>query len=57
MLKFIKKVYNLTPKEKGDYIRLSYERKRKSASNKLNKLYNERTQQLIEIGEKNPFKQ
>lgn len=42
---------------KRDYVRLSYERKKSSAKNKLNKSYNERTQQLIEIGEKNPFKQ
>ena len=57
LLKFMKNVYKLNPKDKGYYISLSYERKKSSAKNKLNKSYNERTQQLIEIGEKNPFKQ
>ena len=57
LLKFMKNVYKLNPKDKGYYIKLSYERKQSSAITKLNKLYNERTQHLIEIGEKNPFKQ
>ena len=57
LLKFIKKVYKLNSKEKGYYISLSYERKKSSAKSKLNGIYNERTQHLIEIGKKNPFKQ
>jgi hypothetical protein len=53
----MKKVYKLNPKDKGYYISLSYERKKSSAKNELNKLYKERTQHLLEIGENNPFKQ
>lgn len=56
LLKFMRNVCKLTPKEKGYYIRLSYERKKSSVKNKLNITYNERTQQLSKIGELNPFK-
>jgi len=52
----MRNVYKLTPKEKGYYIRLSYERKKSSVKNKLNIIYNERTQHLSKIGESNPFK-
>ncbi len=57
LLKFMRNVYNLNLMDKGYYIKLSYERKRSSAKNKLCKLYNERTQLLAEIGERNPFNQ
>lgn len=43
--------------DKGYYIKLSYERKQSSVKNKLNKIYNERTQLLLEIGKINPFNQ
>ena len=56
LLKFVRNVCKLTPKEKGYYIRLSYERKKSSVKNKLNIIYNERTQHLTKIGELNPFK-
>lgn len=57
MLKFMKNVYKLNLMDKGYYIKLSYERKQSSVKNKLNKIYNERTQLLLEIGERNPFNQ
>ena len=57
LLKFMRNVYNLNLKDKGYYIKLSYERKQSSAKNKLNKIYNERTQLIAEIGERNPFNQ
>lgn len=56
LLKFMRTVYKLTPKEKGYYIKLSYKRKKSSLKSKLNLIYNERTQHLSKIGELNPFK-
>lgn len=56
-IKFLKLVYSINPQDKGYYLRLSYERKRNSKTSKINRIYNERIQQLFEIGKRNPFNQ
>ena len=54
-IKFLKLVYSINPQDKGYYLRLSYERKRNPKESKINRIYNEKTQQLFEIGKRNPF--
>jgi hypothetical protein len=54
---FLKFVYSITLQDKGYYLGLSYERKRNPKKSKINRIYNERTQQLFEIGKRNPFNQ
>ncbi len=56
-IKFLKLVYKINPQDKGYYLRLSYERKRNPKKSDINRIYNERTQQLFEIGKRNPFNQ
>ena len=56
-IKFLKLVCSITPLDKGYYLRLSYERKQNPKKSKINRIYNEITQQLFEIGKRNPFNQ
>jgi len=56
MIKFIDRVYRIPRKDKAYYIRLAYERNRQPKTSDLNRLYDQLTELLIEIGSKNPFK-
>jgi len=56
LIKFIDRVYRISRRDKGYYIRLASERNRQSKTSELNRLYNQLTQLLIKIGNNNPFK-
>ena len=54
-LKFIKNVYKIIPPKKGYYIGLSYQRREKSLNIKVDQEFKKITNELLEIGKRNPF--